>query len=65
MTDIGASDLMEHAIFQGWIGVSVSPVGNSVGVRVRPSSAEKKAGRALGQIFKADDLWDREICGIM
>lgn len=59
--DIGASDLMEHAIFQGWIGVSVSPVGNSVGVRVRPGSAEKKAARALGQIFKADDLWDREI----
>ncbi|NTF17839.1 hypothetical protein G6L37_05450 [Agrobacterium rubi] len=54
-------DAMERAILDGWIGVSISPVGESVGIRVRPGSAEKKAARALGRIFKADDLWDREV----
>lgn len=52
---------MEAAILDGWIGVSVSPVGESVGVRIRPGSAEKKAARALGRIFKQDDMWEKEV----
>jgi hypothetical protein len=52
---------MEAAIFDGWIGVSVSPVGESVGIRIRPGSAEKKAARALGRIFKQDDMWEWEV----
>ena len=54
-------DAMDAAIASGWIGISVSPVGQSVGVRVRPGSAEKKAARALGRIFKADGFLDREV----
>jgi hypothetical protein len=52
---------MEAAILDGWIGVSVSPVGESVGIRIRPGSAEKKAARALGRIFKQDDMWEKEV----
>jgi len=58
---MGAEEAMEAAIASGWIGVSVSPVGQSVGVRVRPGSAEKQAARALGRIFKADGFLDREV----
>jgi hypothetical protein len=54
-------EAMEAAIFDGWIAVSVSPVGESVGIRIRPGSAEKKAARALGRIFKEDGMWDREV----
>jgi hypothetical protein len=58
---LDAAAAMEAAVFDGWIGVSVSPVGESVGIRIRPGSAEKKAARALGRIFKQDDMWEREV----
>jgi hypothetical protein len=52
---------MEAAVLGGWIGVSISPVGESVGIRVRPGAAEKKAARALGRIFRQDGMWEREV----
>lgn len=56
-----SSESMEEAILDGWIGVSISPVGASAGIRVRRGAAEKKAARALGGVLKADGLWDVEL----
>lgn len=59
--DIGNVSAIELAIRAGWIGVSISPVGESVGVRLRAGSAEKKAARALGRVFRQDGLFEREV----
>lgn len=60
-SELDDEDAMDAALLVGWIGVSISPVGESVGIRIRPGSAEKKAARALGRIFKADDMWEKDV----
>lgn len=64
ITDMGVFDLpdmdpnhvMLHAIEQGWIAVSISPVGNSIGIRVRQDLPERFALKSLQRVLKADGL---------
>jgi len=56
----GASpdEVMRHAIEQGWIAVSISPVGNSLGIRVRDHLPEKGALMRMKSVLKDDGLFD-------
>lgn len=66
IADMGIFDLPEmdpnhvmlHAIEQGWIAVSISPVGTSIGIRVRQDLPERFALKSLQRVLKADGLLD-------
>ena len=47
----GQAEATEHAVLQGWIGLSLSPVGTSCGVRVRRDAVTKRAAAALRRII--------------
>lgn len=56
----GASklEISEHAVEQGWIAVSISPVGDSIGIRVRDHLPEKGALMRMKSILKDDGHFD-------
>lgn len=56
----GASpdEVMRYAIEQGWIAVSISPVGSSLGIRVRDQLPEKGAIQRMKSVLKDDGLFD-------
>lgn len=56
----GASklEISQHAVEQGWIAVSISPVGDSIGIRVRDHLPEKGALMIMKSILKDDGHFD-------
>jgi len=58
MPDVDPNHVLLHAIEQGWIAVSISPVGTSIGIRVRQDLPERFALKSLQRVLKADGLLD-------
>ena len=53
-----ASESVERAVNTGWIGVSIAPVGMSVSVRIRDSSVDIRAVRALQKLVEVSGWQD-------
>ncbi|WP_315921247.1 hypothetical protein [Mesorhizobium sp. SP-1A] len=58
LPDMDPNHVMLHAIEHGWIAVSISPVGTSIGIRVRQDLPERFAMKSLQRVLKADGLLD-------
>jgi len=55
------TDATEQAVLDGWIGVSLSPVGTSLGIRVRKEAVTKRAASTLRKIVSQAGFQKKDV----
>lgn len=56
-----AGEAVAHAVSEGWVAVTFSPIGSSCGIRVRQEAITGRAARALSKVIKESGFEDREV----